>query len=69
HSPLTLSIQSLDDKDADEAPGKGDEMLVKEVELIIKKGLIAVLKIDPSMPSLEETGIFDDVYDDREMGA
>nr|GEV33841.1 hypothetical protein [Tanacetum cinerariifolium] len=23
---------------------------------------------DPSMPTLEETGIFDDVYDDREMG-
>nr|GEV24939.1 hypothetical protein [Tanacetum cinerariifolium] len=25
--------------------------------------------IDPSMPSLEEIGIFDDVYDDREVGA
>nr|GEU68600.1 putative reverse transcriptase, RNA-dependent DNA polymerase [Tanacetum cinerariifolium] len=24
---------------------------------------------DPRMPSLEETGIFDDVYDDREVGA
>nr|GEV00673.1 uncharacterized mitochondrial protein AtMg00810-like [Tanacetum cinerariifolium] len=24
---------------------------------------------DPNMPSLEETGIFDDVYDDREVGA
>nr|GEY25748.1 putative ribonuclease H-like domain-containing protein [Tanacetum cinerariifolium] len=24
---------------------------------------------DPSMPSLEETGIFNDVYDDREVGA
>nr|GEZ82205.1 retrovirus-related Pol polyprotein from transposon TNT 1-94 [Tanacetum cinerariifolium] len=24
---------------------------------------------DPSMPSLEETSIFDDVYDDREVGA
>nr|GEZ10166.1 retrovirus-related Pol polyprotein from transposon TNT 1-94 [Tanacetum cinerariifolium] len=24
---------------------------------------------DPSMPSLEETGIFDDVYNDREVGA
>nr|GEU33633.1 putative ribonuclease H-like domain-containing protein [Tanacetum cinerariifolium] len=24
---------------------------------------------DPSVPSLEETGIFDDVYDDREVGA
>nr|GFC73808.1 hypothetical protein [Tanacetum cinerariifolium] len=23
---------------------------------------------DPSMPSLEETGIFNDVYDDREVG-
>nr|GEV57418.1 putative ribonuclease H-like domain-containing protein [Tanacetum cinerariifolium] len=27
HSPLSLSIQSSDDKDADEAPGKGDEGL------------------------------------------
>nr|GEY85163.1 retrovirus-related Pol polyprotein from transposon TNT 1-94 [Tanacetum cinerariifolium] len=25
--------------------------------------------VGPSMPSLEETGIFDDVYDDREVGA
>nr|GEW57966.1 retrovirus-related Pol polyprotein from transposon TNT 1-94 [Tanacetum cinerariifolium] len=48
--------------------GQEQEMkvLVKDVELMIKKGLIAVLKI---MPSLEETGIFDDVYNDREVGA
>nr|GFA67582.1 hypothetical protein [Tanacetum cinerariifolium] len=37
HSPLSLSIQSLDDKDVDKAPGKGDKVLVKEVELITKK--------------------------------
>nr|GEZ00629.1 ribonuclease H-like domain-containing protein [Tanacetum cinerariifolium] len=160
HSPLSSSIQSLNDKDVNEAPGKGDKVLVKEVELIIKKdpswieamkeelqqfklqkmdvksvfmygiieeevyvcqppgfkdphflnkvykvekalyGLHQALKActqdvnpvepsinttntnintgslninivgsnDLSMPSLEETGIFNDVYDDREVG-
>nr|GEV68251.1 ribonuclease H-like domain-containing protein [Tanacetum cinerariifolium] len=66
HSPLFLSIQSSNDKDADEAPTKEMKVLVKEVKLIIKKGLMAVLKI---MPSLKENGIFNDVYDDRDMGA
>nr|GEV97638.1 putative ribonuclease H-like domain-containing protein [Tanacetum cinerariifolium] len=52
---------------------------VKEVELMIKKGLIASGSLNintasriptyPSMPSLKETGIFDDAYDDREVGA
>nr|GEW56957.1 hypothetical protein [Tanacetum cinerariifolium] len=42
HSPLSSSIQSSNDKDADEAPSKGDE---------------------------GETGIFNDAYDDREVGA
>nr|GEV32178.1 putative ribonuclease H-like domain-containing protein [Tanacetum cinerariifolium] len=65
-SPLSSSTQSLDDKDVDEVPGKGDEGVSKGSKLMIKKGLIAVLKI---MPSLKETGIFDDVYDEREVGA
>nr|GEW19891.1 hypothetical protein [Tanacetum cinerariifolium] len=42
------------------------KVLVNEVELMIEKGLIAALKI---MPSLEKTGIFDDVFNDREVGA
>nr|GEU66937.1 ribonuclease H-like domain-containing protein [Tanacetum cinerariifolium] len=46
NSPLSLSTQSLDDKDVDEVTGKGDE----------------------GIPSLEKTGIFNDVYDDREVG-
>nr|GEW76100.1 ribonuclease H-like domain-containing protein [Tanacetum cinerariifolium] len=33
HSPLFLSIQSLDDKDADEAPDKGDEGVSKGSEI------------------------------------
>nr|GEV42029.1 hypothetical protein [Tanacetum cinerariifolium] len=45
HSPLSSSTQSSDDKDADEAPGKGDEGVSKGSEMIIKKGLIAVLKM------------------------
>nr|GEU48687.1 retrotransposon protein, putative, unclassified [Tanacetum cinerariifolium] len=42
------------------------KVLAKEVKLMINKGLITVLKI---MPSLEETIIFDDVYDDIKVGA
>ncbi|GJX06012.1 retrovirus-related pol polyprotein from transposon TNT 1-94 [Tanacetum coccineum] len=41
------------------------EGVSKKVELMIKERTDAFN--DPSMPSLEETGIFDDVYDDREV--
>nr|GEW78530.1 hypothetical protein [Tanacetum cinerariifolium] len=60
HLPLSLSIQSSDDKDVDEAPGKGRSGSLNNN---------IVGSNDPSMPSLEETGIFNDVYDDREVGA
>nr|GEZ04789.1 ribonuclease H-like domain-containing protein [Tanacetum cinerariifolium] len=37
--------------------------------VIVAKMRDCECSIDPSVPSLEETGIFDDVYDDREVGA
>nr|GEY94674.1 hypothetical protein [Tanacetum cinerariifolium] len=97
HSPLSSSTQSLDDKDADEVPGKGDEGVSKGSEIDDQErtdrstqdvntagpsintantnintdslNINIVGSNDQSMPSLEETGIFDDVYNDREMGA
>nr|GEV10581.1 hypothetical protein [Tanacetum cinerariifolium] len=97
HSPLSSSIQSSDDKDADEAPGKGDESVSKGSRIDnqerfdsstqdvntgepsintantnINIGSLNINNVgsnDPSMPSFEETGIFDDVYDDKEVGA
>nr|GEX88102.1 hypothetical protein [Tanacetum cinerariifolium] len=97
--PLSSSIQSSDDKDADEAPGKGGEGVskgsgvdnqerfdgspqdqdVNTTEPSINTAntnintsslnINIVGSNDPSMPSLEETGIFDNVYDDREVAA
>nr|GEU86832.1 uncharacterized mitochondrial protein AtMg00810-like [Tanacetum cinerariifolium] len=71
HSPLSSSIQSSDDKDANEALGKRDEGVSKG------SGIDNQERFDSStqdvntadMPSLEETDIFDNVYDDRELGA
>nr|GEU86153.1 retrovirus-related Pol polyprotein from transposon TNT 1-94 [Tanacetum cinerariifolium] len=91
----SLCTQSLDDKDADEVPGKGNEGVSKgsgiddqertdsntqDVNTIgpsintantnINTGSLNINIVgsnDPSVPSLEETGIFDDVYDDREV--
>nr|GEW87455.1 hypothetical protein [Tanacetum cinerariifolium] len=57
NSPLSSSTQSSDDKDADEVPDKGDEGVSKE------SGINDQDKTD------NKTGIFDDVYDDREVGA
>nr|GFA47300.1 hypothetical protein [Tanacetum cinerariifolium] len=60
YEPITTGNQTnhdADDKDADEVPGKGD------------KGVSKVGSNDLSVPSLEETDIFNDVYDDREVGA
>nr|GFA60803.1 hypothetical protein [Tanacetum cinerariifolium] len=65
NSNLSSCTQSSDDKDADEAPRKGDECVNKGVNLNIN----IVGSNDQGVPSLEETGIFDDVYDDREAGA
>nr|GEV38132.1 hypothetical protein [Tanacetum cinerariifolium] len=97
HSPLSSSIQSLDDKDADEAPCKGDEGVSKgskvdnqerfdsstqyvntaepsinTVNTNINTGSLNINIVgfnDPSVLFLEEIDIFDDVYDDREVGA
>ncbi|GJW32165.1 putative ribonuclease H-like domain-containing protein [Tanacetum coccineum] len=97
NSPLSLSTQSSDDKDADEVPGKGDEGVSKgsrvddqertdsstqdvntagpsinTANANINTGSLNINTVssnDQSMPSLEETGIFNDVYNDREVGA
>nr|GEY86238.1 ribonuclease H-like domain-containing protein [Tanacetum cinerariifolium] len=83
NSPLSLSTQSLDDKDVDEVTGKGDEGVSKGREIDdqertdsstqdvnnVGPSINIVGSNDPIIPSLEETGIFDDVYDDREVGA
>nr|GEV99214.1 copia protein [Tanacetum cinerariifolium] len=97
NSPLCSSTHSLDDKDADEVPGKGDKGVSKgsrindqertdsstqDVNTVRPSINTANTNIntsslninilgsnEPSMPSLEETVIFDDVYDDREVGA
>nr|GEW55802.1 uncharacterized mitochondrial protein AtMg00810-like [Tanacetum cinerariifolium] len=69
HSPLSSSIQSSNDKDADEAPGKRDEGVSKGSGINNQESLNIniVGSNDPSMPSLDETSMFDDVYDDREV--
>nr|GEX33731.1 hypothetical protein [Tanacetum cinerariifolium] len=97
NSPFFLSTQSSDDKDVDEAPGKGDEGVSKGSEIDNQERFDSITRDvntiepsintantnintsslnintigsnDPSMPSLEETGIFDDVYNDIEVGA
>nr|GEX17795.1 hypothetical protein [Tanacetum cinerariifolium] len=66
-SNLTLfsSTHSSDDKDADEAPSKGDEGVSKGC------GIDNQERFDSSTQDVntEETSIFDDVYDDREVDA
>nr|GEU41206.1 putative ribonuclease H-like domain-containing protein [Tanacetum cinerariifolium] len=93
---MNYDIQSSDDKDVDEAPGKRDEGVSKgsgidnqerfnssTQDVNIAKPSINTANTninigslnnnivgsnDPRMPNLEETSIFDDVYDDREVG-
>ncbi|GJZ06078.1 putative ribonuclease H-like domain-containing protein [Tanacetum coccineum] len=83
NSPLSSSTQSIDDKDADEVPYKGDDD--KEGYANSTKrdstaspsvstagpniNTASPIPNDSSMQSLENTGIFDDAYDDREVGA
>ncbi|GJV37630.1 putative ribonuclease H-like domain-containing protein [Tanacetum coccineum] len=96
NSPLSSSSQSIDKKDVDEEPGKGDDDLserndqeridrsTKDVNTAgpsintasenINTGSPNIntashIPNDSSMQSLENTDIFDDVYDDREVGA
>nr|GEX99430.1 hypothetical protein [Tanacetum cinerariifolium] len=61
--------QSSDDKDAGEVPYKGDECVTSTD---INTGSLNINNVgpnDPKMPSLEDTGIFDDAYDDKDVGA
>ncbi|GJX65949.1 putative ribonuclease H-like domain-containing protein, partial [Tanacetum coccineum] len=96
NSYLFLSSQSIDNKDADEVRGKGNDDLskrndqeridssTKDVNTVGPSINTASENInigspninttspfpnDSSMQSLENTGIFDDAYEDREVGA
>ncbi|GKG15604.1 hypothetical protein Tco_0357927, partial [Tanacetum coccineum] len=96
YSPLSSSSQSIDNKDVDEEPRKGDDDLserndqeridrsTKDVNTAgpsintanenINTGspninTASPIPNDSSMQSLKNTSIFDDVYDDREVGA
>nr|GEU53410.1 hypothetical protein [Tanacetum cinerariifolium] len=53
---MPLSIQSSDDKDVGEVPDKGDE------------GVSKGSGIDDQEKTDSKTGIYDDVYDDKEVG-
>ncbi|GJR34271.1 putative ribonuclease H-like domain-containing protein [Tanacetum coccineum] len=95
NSPLSSSSQSIDNKDADEVPEKGDDDVsqrndqekidssTKDVNTVgtsintasenINTGSLNIntpspIPNDSSMQSLENNGIFDDAYDDREVG-
>nr|GEU85719.1 ribonuclease H-like domain-containing protein [Tanacetum cinerariifolium] len=93
----SLSTRSLDDKDADEVPIKGDEGVstgsgindqkrtdsstqdvntvgpsINTASININIGSLNINDVgsnDPSVPSLEETSIFNDVYNDIKVGA
>ncbi|GJT30765.1 putative ribonuclease H-like domain-containing protein [Tanacetum coccineum] len=97
NSPLSSSSQSIDDKDANEVPDKGDDdkegyanntnrdstaslsvsttgLSINTVSENINTGspninTTSPIPNDSSMQSLEHTSIFDDAYDDREVGA
>ncbi|GJU86476.1 putative ribonuclease H-like domain-containing protein, partial [Tanacetum coccineum] len=97
NSPLSLSTQSTDDKDADEVPDKGDDdkegyanntnidntaspsvsttgPSINTASENINTGSLNIntaspIPNDSSLQSLENTCIFNDAYDDREVGA
>ncbi|GJU16906.1 ribonuclease H-like domain-containing protein [Tanacetum coccineum] len=75
NSPLSSSTQSSDDKDTDEVPSKGDDDVNKvsgfDDQERTDRLVLRCYPIpnDLSMPSLEETGIFDGTYDDEDVGA
>ncbi|GJW15110.1 hypothetical protein Tco_0019243 [Tanacetum coccineum] len=94
-----MVMQSSEDKDTDEVPGKGDDDVNKESGIYdqertdsstqdvntvgpsiniananISTGSLNInttspIPNDPTMPSLEETDIFDGTYDDEDVGA
>nr|GEZ43778.1 hypothetical protein [Tanacetum cinerariifolium] len=66
NSPLSSSTQSSNDKDTDEVPGKGDKGVSKRSKIDDQE------RTDSSTQHYDifgKTGIFDDVYNDREVGA
>nr|GEX17829.1 copia protein [Tanacetum cinerariifolium] len=66
---MPSNTQSSDDKDAGEVPYKGDECVTSTN---INTGSLNINNVgpnDPNMPSLEDTSIFDDAYDDKDVGA
>ncbi|GJX66239.1 hypothetical protein Tco_0300582 [Tanacetum coccineum] len=76
NSPLSLSTQSTNDKDVDEVPDKGDDEKEGYANSTNRDNTgspnintASHIPNDLSMQSLENTGIFDDAYDDREVGA
>ncbi|GKE96017.1 putative ribonuclease H-like domain-containing protein, partial [Tanacetum coccineum] len=99
NSPLSSSTQSLDNKDTDEVPGKGDKgvskgsgtddqertdsstqdvnttgLNINTTNANINTGSLNIntaspISNDQSMPSLEETDIFNGAYDDEDVGA
>nr|GEX93900.1 putative ribonuclease H-like domain-containing protein [Tanacetum cinerariifolium] len=90
---MPSSTQSLDDKDANKLPGRGEEgseiddqartisstqvvntagLSINTANTNVNTGSLNINTVGPndqSMPSLEETDIFDDVYNDREVEA
>nr|GEZ26364.1 hypothetical protein [Tanacetum cinerariifolium] len=83
YSVNSKAFRSSNDKDVDEVPDNGDEGVSKGSGIhdqektnsstqdanTTEPNINIVGPYDLSMPSLEETGIFDDVYNDREVGA
>ncbi|GKF73199.1 hypothetical protein Tco_0219531 [Tanacetum coccineum] len=66
-SPLSLSIQNLEDKDANKVPGKGDEGVNKV------SGSDDQEMTDSSTQDINtagpKTGMFDGAYNDEDVGA
>ncbi|GKE58203.1 putative ribonuclease H-like domain-containing protein, partial [Tanacetum coccineum] len=69
NSPLSSSTQSTDDKDGDEVPDKGDDDVSQRNGQEKEGGASNKEDNQHVMQYLENTSIFDDAYDDREVGA
>ncbi|GJU98211.1 putative ribonuclease H-like domain-containing protein [Tanacetum coccineum] len=72
NSPLSLSTQGSDDKDTDVEPAEVVEV-INTANANINTGSLNINTASPitndlSMPSLEETRIFDGTYDDEDVG-
>nr|GEX51623.1 putative ribonuclease H-like domain-containing protein [Tanacetum cinerariifolium] len=65
---MPSSTQSLDDKDAGEVPDRGDEGVSKRSSIDDQEKTDSNAQ-DVGTAEPKESGIFDDVYNDREVGA